>query len=68
MYPDNSMILELSTKCAPSDAFQRVAELRAFLMQRDIDLSGEQETKTKKALQFYSKQLQAEAAEESTSA
>jgi hypothetical protein len=67
MYPDNSMILELSTKCAPSEAFQRVAELRAFLMQREIDLSGEQETKTKKALQFYSKRLQAEAAEESTS-
>jgi hypothetical protein len=67
MYPDNSMILELSTKCAPSAAFQRVAELRAFLMQRDIDLSGEQETKTKRALQFYSKRLQAEVAEESTS-
>ena len=67
MYPDNSMILELSTKCAPSEAFQKAAELRAFLTQRDIDLSGEQETKTKKALQFYSKQLQAGAAEESPS-
>lgn len=67
MYPDNSMILELSTKCAPSKAFQRVAELKAFLTQREINLSGDQETKTKKALQFYSKQLQAEAAETSTS-
>jgi hypothetical protein len=67
MYPDNSMILELSTRCAPSDAFQRAAELRAFLMQREIDLYGDQETKTKKALQFYSKRLQAEAAETSTS-
>jgi len=67
MYPDNSMILELSTKCAPSKAFQRAAELKAFLTQREIDLSGDQETKTKKALQFYSKQLQAEAAETSTS-
>ena len=63
MYPDNSMILELSTKCAPSEAFQKAAELKAFLTQRDIDLTGEQETKTKKALEFYSKRLQAEAAE-----
>lgn len=62
MYPDNSMILELSTKCAPSEAFQQAAELKAFLTQREIDLSGDQETKTKKALEFYSKQLQAEAA------
>jgi len=59
LYPDNSMILELSTKCAPSEAFQVAAETRAFLAQRDIDLSGEQETKTKKALQFFSRRLKA---------
>ena len=59
LYPDNSMILELSTKCAPSEAFQVAAETRAFLTQRDIDLSGEQETKTKKALEFFSQRLQA---------
>ena len=67
MYPDNSMILELSTKCAPSEAFQKAAELKGFLMQHEIDLTGEQETKTKKALQFYSKRLQAEAAEQPAS-
>ena len=59
LYPDNSMILELSTKCAPSEAFQIAAETRAFLTQKDIDLSGEQETKTKKALEFFSERLQA---------
>ena len=59
LYPDNSMILELSTKCAPSEAFQVAAETRAFLIQKGIDFSGEQETKTKKALQFFSKQLRA---------
>jgi hypothetical protein len=58
LYPDNSMILELSTKCAPPEAFQVVAETRSFLAQRDIDLSGEQETKTKKALEFFSERLQ----------
>ncbi len=59
-YPDNSMILELSTKCAPTEAFQVAAETRAFLTQRGIDLTGEQETKTQKALEYFSKQLQAE--------
>ncbi len=59
LYPDNSMILELSTKCATSEAFQTAAGLRAFLTHREIDLSGDQETKTKKALEFFSQQLQA---------
>jgi hypothetical protein len=62
LYPDNSMILELSTKCAPSEAFQVGAETRAFLTQHDVDLSGAQETKTKKALEFFSKRLQTESA------
>ena len=57
LYPDNSMILELSTKCAPSEALQVAAETRAFLTQRGVDLTGEQETKTKKALQYFSKRL-----------
>ncbi len=62
LYPDNSMILELSTKCAPSEAFQVAAETRAFLTQRGVDLTGEQQTKTKKALEFFSERLQAEGA------
>jgi hypothetical protein len=61
LYPDNSMLLELSTKCAPAEAFQIGAETRTFLSQHGIDLSGEQSTKTKKALEFFSKRLQAEA-------
>ena len=59
LYPDNSMLLELSTKCAPTEAFQIAAETKAFLTGHGIDLSGEQETKTKKALEFFSQQLQA---------
>jgi hypothetical protein len=59
MYPDNSRVLELSTKCAPRDAFLVAAEARAFLSQRGIDLSGEQQTKTLKALEFFSARLAA---------
>ena len=60
LYPDNSMILELSTKCMPSEAFQVAAEARAFLAQRGVDLTSAQETKTKKALNYFSKRLRAE--------
>ena len=59
-YPDGSRILELSTKCAPSETFQVAAETRAFLTQNDVNLTGEQETKTKKALQYFSKRLRAD--------
>jgi hypothetical protein len=53
-YPDGSRILELSTKCAPNQAFQVAAETRAFLAKQGVDLFGEQQTKTKTALQFFS--------------
>jgi hypothetical protein len=59
IYPDNSMILELSTKCAPSEAFQVAAESRAFLASRGVDLTGEQETKTKKALEYFAQRARA---------
>ena len=56
-YPDGSRILELSTKCAPGEAFQVAAESRAFLGERGIDLAGEQQTKTRTALRFFSGEL-----------
>jgi len=56
LYPDGTRILELSTKCAPSEAFQVAAETRAFLSERGIKLSGAQTTKTRKALQHFAKQ------------
>jgi hypothetical protein len=57
LYPDDSRILELSTKCPPAEAFEAAAESRAFLAQRGVDMSGEQETKTRRALEFFSKRL-----------
>jgi hypothetical protein len=52
-FPDGSRILELSTKTAPKDMFSVGAEVRDYLVTRGVDLSGEQQTKTKKALQFF---------------
>jgi hypothetical protein len=61
LYPDGSRILELSTKCAPTEAFQVAVETRAFLTKQGVDLSGEQHTKTKTALEFFSSNLKATA-------
>jgi hypothetical protein len=58
LYPDESRILELSTKCVPGEAFQVAAETRAFLYERGVDLGGEQQTKTRRALEFFSARLE----------
>jgi hypothetical protein len=55
LYPDGEQILELSTKCAPGEGFQVGVETRAFLAERGVDLFGEQQTKTKTALEFFSR-------------
>jgi hypothetical protein len=53
-YPDGSRILELSTKCLRTETFQVLAETRAFLTLRGVPLDGAQETKTRKALDYFS--------------
>jgi hypothetical protein len=53
MYPDGSRILELSTKCEPGQALQVAGEARAFLAERGVDLLGDQQTKTRTALEFF---------------
>jgi hypothetical protein len=58
LYPDGSRVLELSTKCPPSEAFQVAAETRAFLAERGVSSEGEQETKTRKALEFFAGAMQ----------
>jgi hypothetical protein len=59
LYPDGSRILELSTKCPPPDMLNVAVQSRLFLSERGLDLSGEQHTKTRTALDFFSQQLQA---------
>jgi len=52
-YPDGARILELSTKCEPAEAFQVAAEAEAYLSGRGVNLSGEQTTKTRTALEYF---------------
>jgi hypothetical protein len=54
-YPDGTRILELSTKCAPGQAFQVAAEARAFLSTTGIGLASDQQTKTRTALDYFSR-------------
>jgi hypothetical protein len=55
LYPDDSRILELSTKCLPHEAFQVAAEGRAYLSRKGVDLEGEQQTKTRRALEYFTR-------------
>jgi hypothetical protein len=57
-YPDGSRILELSTKCEPGEAFQVAAEVRADLASRGVNLFGEQETKTRTALEYFTRDVE----------
>jgi hypothetical protein len=57
LYPGGARIFELSTKCLPSEAFQVAAEMRVYLSEHGIDLSGEQQTKTRTALEFFAAEL-----------
>jgi hypothetical protein len=58
-YPDGTRLLELSTKCLPSETFMVSAEAKAFLTSVGVDLSAEQQTKTRTALEFFSSELAA---------
>ena len=60
LYPNGERIFELSTRCLPSEAFQVATEARVFLSEHGIDLSGEQQTKTRAALEFFSGELAAD--------
>ena len=56
-YPDGSRILELSAKAAPADAFRLADDLRTYLGSKGLDLSAEQATKTKTALEYFAGNL-----------
>jgi len=57
LLPNGQRILELSTKCAPKEAFQVGVETRAYLEGLGLDLNVDPQTKTKATLEFFSKRL-----------
>lgn len=61
LYPDGSRILELSTKCPPPAAFQVAMEMRNYLIERGVPVTGGQQTKTRAAMAFFRTESEAEA-------
>ncbi|MDQ0373591.1 hypothetical protein [Cellulomonas humilata] len=61
-YPDGSRILELSTKCLPTEGIAVAGDLRRLLGDKGVDITGAQQTKTSTALEFFSAELQAKPA------
>lgn len=62
LFPQGTMILELSLKCAPPEAFEVAASMRAWLASRGIEVGGAQQTKTRAALDHLAAQAVAEGA------
>ena len=61
LYPDGRRIMELSTKSAPTELLDTVVETRALLKSHGIETTGDQQTKTKTALEFFSTELTGDA-------
>jgi hypothetical protein len=53
MYPDGRRSSSCRPRLEAREAFQVAAEARAFLLSLGVDLTGEQQTKTKTALEFF---------------
>jgi hypothetical protein len=64
LFPDGSRNLEISTKSEPAEAFQVATELKAYLKQIGIDLTGNQQTKTKAAMEFFRPKVRQQAAKQ----
>ena len=47
LYPDCTFFAELSTKCAPGQGLDVAIDLRDFLLSKGIEITGEQQTKTR---------------------
>jgi hypothetical protein len=65
-YPGEVPMVELSTKAAPGDILAVYDKAVSFLGSHGLTAEGEQETKTRKALEFYSQQRNAASAPAST--
>jgi hypothetical protein len=57
LYPDGSRLVELSTKCAPRDAFDVAGQMVSFLDARGVVRDQDPQTKTKTALEFFAREL-----------
>jgi hypothetical protein len=57
LYPDGARVVELSTKCLPGEGLETAVAVRDFLAAKGIETDGDQQTKTKTALEFFASEL-----------
>jgi hypothetical protein len=60
IYPDGSMVIEVSTKCLPKETFDFGGTFKAYLADRGIMFVADQSAKTKRSLEYYSALLKEE--------
>jgi hypothetical protein len=60
IYPDGSLVMEVSTKCLPKEAFQVIGDFKEYLARHGIALGADQSAKTRTALEFFSARLKKE--------
>ena len=63
LFPDGSRNLEISLKCAPSEAFQVAHDAKEYFKGIGIELSANQLTKTRAAMQFFQPEVRQQAAQ-----
>ena len=69
LYPDGSRLLELSTKCPPTEGLPGRRRMPRISHSKGIDLTAEQQPKTSRALKYFSAQnKKAEEARQAASA
>jgi hypothetical protein len=61
LFPDGSRNLEISTKCEPREAFQVAADFKAYFKEIGVELTADQQTKTRAAMEFYKPEVQQKA-------
>jgi hypothetical protein len=54
-YPDGSRVFELSTRCAPNEALSALTDAQAAITEAGLTIRSEQTTKTRKALEYFSR-------------
>ena len=62
LFPDGSRNLEISMKCAPSEAFHVAQDAKEYFKSIGIELSANQQTKTRAAMQFFQPEVRQQAA------
>jgi hypothetical protein len=63
LFPDGSRNLEVSMKCEPSEAFHVAQEAKEYFKGIGIELSANQQTKTRAAMQFFQPEIRQQAAQ-----